>query len=36
VPRLVELGARFLYVSYDAWIAEASAEWLRGLRNAEG
>jgi 2-keto-3-deoxy-L-rhamnonate aldolase RhmA len=36
VPRLVELGARFLYVSYDAWIVQASAEWLRGLRNAEG
>ena len=33
-PRLIELGTRFLYVSYDAWIAKASGEWLRGLRDA--
>jgi 4-hydroxy-2-oxoheptanedioate aldolase len=33
--RLVALGARFLYVSYDAWIAEAGNAWLRSLRDAE-
>jgi hypothetical protein len=34
-PRLIELGARFLYVSHDAWTAKAGSTWLRGLREAE-
>ena len=31
---LIELGTRFLYVSYDAWIATAGGEWLRSVRDA--
>jgi 4-hydroxy-2-oxoheptanedioate aldolase len=34
-PRLIELGARFLYVNYDAWVTHASGEWLRGLREID-
>jgi len=30
--RLIELGARFLYVNYDAWIAQASEHWLASVR----
>jgi hypothetical protein len=26
---------RFLYVNYDAWIAQAAGEWLRGVREAD-
>ena len=34
-PRLIDLGVRFLYVNYDAWIAQAAGEWLRGVREAD-
>jgi 4-hydroxy-2-oxoheptanedioate aldolase len=34
-PRLIELGARFLYVNYDAWLTQAGGEWLCGLRGAD-
>lgn len=34
-PHLVELGVRFLYVSYDAWIAERGGLWLDQVRSAE-
>jgi 4-hydroxy-2-oxoheptanedioate aldolase len=31
-PRLIELGARFLYVNYDAWVAQSSRQWLDSVR----
>jgi 4-hydroxy-2-oxoheptanedioate aldolase len=31
-PRLLELGTRFLYVSYDQWLTEAGGAWLRSVR----
>jgi len=34
-PRLIGLGARFLYVSTDAWVAQAAAAWLGSVRGAE-
>lgn len=33
--RWTELGARFLYVNYDAWIARASEHFLAGVRDAD-
>jgi len=37
-PRLIAAGARFLYTSYDAWLAEAGRRWVDGVRavSAEG
>jgi len=35
-PRLIEAGARFLYTTYDAWIARAGSVWLEGVRASEG
>ncbi len=29
---LIELGTRFLYVNYDAWVAASSEQWLGSLR----
>ena len=34
-PRLIEAGARFLYTSYDAWLAESASGWLAGVRERE-
>jgi len=34
-PRLIEAGARFLYTTYDAWLAESGRAWLSGVRAAE-
>ena len=30
--RLIELGTRFLYVSYDQWLTEAAGTWVRDVR----
>jgi 4-hydroxy-2-oxoheptanedioate aldolase len=35
-PRLIEAGARFLYASYDAWLAESGRTWLSEVRRVEG
>ena len=34
-PRLIELGVRFLYTSYDPWLAESGRAWLRSVRERE-
>lgn len=31
--RLLELGTRFLYVSYDQWLSESCATWVSGVRS---
>ena len=31
-PRLLELGTRFLYASYDQWLAEAAGTWVGDVR----
>jgi 2-keto-3-deoxy-L-rhamnonate aldolase RhmA len=30
--RLLDVGTRFLYVSYDHWLAESATRWLREVR----
>jgi 4-hydroxy-2-oxoheptanedioate aldolase len=35
-PHLIDLGVRFLYMSYDAWIAQQGTLWLDQVRGAEG
>ncbi len=33
--RLIEIGARFLYTTYDAWLAESGRAWVKEVRGAE-
>ena len=34
--RLIEVGARFLYTSYDPWLAASGRGWLDSVREVEG
>jgi 4-hydroxy-2-oxoheptanedioate aldolase len=34
-PHLIDLGVRFLYMSYDAWITQQGGLWLDQVRGAE-